>query len=757
MVAEGTGVEALRDEAAELALPLDVVAWLDDLLQEGERVLGSLLTDIGPGGHFHEQWTFLTDRRLLVVAPDERDGSVDVAFEIDLEQVRGARVEKYVGASSLVVSDDERGHEVARFSMGSHPEASAIAHQLSEMVRLREEGGSPTDTVPPPPTQLKHRCSKCGRALRRRGEICPHCIDRRKIIVRLFSLLLRYRKTAFIGLSLTLVLTLLELAPPYLTKTLVDDVITAGNHGLMPVVVGMLVGVYVGRAGIMAFRGYVMSWLGNKLLFDMRVRLYDHMQILPLSYYDQKETGRIMARVTHDLHRIQFFVTEGFQEILISFVTVVMIAAILLLLDWRLFFLALAPVPIIGLSTFIFGRKVHTIYHRLWRRVSGISAILADTIPGIRVVKSFAQERRESKRFAGYSAEVFDHQMRAVGITAAFFPFLNLMTGLGSILIFSVGGYMVLSDQTTLGVLMAFTGYLWRLYMPVQRLGWINNRLQHCVTSAERVFEVMDSEPEPVEHHRGIMLKPVQGAVEFRDVRFAYEPGKYALDGITFKVEPGEMIGLVGPSGAGKSTLVQLIMRFYDIEDGQILIDGHDLRELALRPFREQIGVVLQHAYLFHGTIWQNIAYANPRASADEVIAAARAANAHEFIVNFPDGYDTMVGESGQTLSGGERQRVSIARAVLRNPRILILDEATASVDTVTENMIQEALEKLVRNRTTFAIAHRLSTLRKADRLMCLDRGKLVEMGTHKELLESDGLYARLCRLQTDLSRMRAV
>ena len=315
---------------------------------------------------------------------------------------------------------------------------------------------------------------------------------------------------------------------------------------------------------------------------------------------------------------------------------------------------------------------------------------------------------------------------------------------------------MALYGYTSLGVLMAFTGYLWRFYMPVQNFGMINHRLQHAVTSAERVFEVLDTDPEPINAKGGVRLRPMQGHIVYRNVRFGYEPGKYALDGISFTVEPGEMIGLVGPSGAGKSTLVHLLARFYDMDMGEILIDGHNIQELDLTSFRRQIGVVLQDPYLFHGTIWSNIAYADPGARPETIVAAARAANAHDFIMNMPDGYDTIVGERGQTLSGGERQRISIARAVLRDPRLLILDEATASVDTETEIEIQSALERLVQNRTTFAIAHRLSTLRKAHRLIVLDRGKIAESGTHDELVASDGLYSRLCTMQAELSKMTA-
>jgi len=747
-----------HQDSKRIVLPEDVARWLADVLEPGESVFSCLLADITPSGGFGESWTFLTDRRLFVLSPNGQAGTADIQLEIPVEQIEDAEVRQYVGSSALVVRKDERAHEVARFSLTSLHEASDLCHCLTHVIRERKEGRELLQRPPLPSRGPEHRCSKCGKALRRPGDVCRHCIDRRRVLVRLISYLAPYRGHAIGGLVLTLCLTGLQVVPPYLTKVLLDDVILARNMSLLPVLVGLLVGVYVGRAVVTGFRTYVLQWLGNKVLLDLRVRVYSHLQLLTLKYYNQRQTGQIMSRVTGDLQRLQYFISEGLLEILVNVFTMVLIALILSWLNWRLFLLALAPIPIIVVSSVFFGKRVHVLYHRIWRRMAGLSAILADTIPGIRVVKSFAQERRESQRFAGRSASLFEQQMQAVKVWSGFFPFLGLMTGLGSILIFGVGGWMVLHDVpgATPGVLIAFTGYLWQFYMPVQQFGRINHRLQNCVTSAERVYEILDTDAEPVQQPGAIVLQRVQGKVEFRDVRFSYVPGKYALDGISFVAEPGEMIGLVGPSGAGKSTLVHLLARFYDVDEGQILIDGHDIQDLALWPYREQIGVVLQEPYLFHGTIWENIAYSKPTASPDEIIAAARAANAHEFIVNMADGYDTLIGERGQTLSGGERQRVSIARAILRDPRILILDEATSSVDTETEMLIQTAVERLVKDRTTFAIAHRLATLRKADRLIVLERGKLMEMGTHEELIESGGLYSRLCTLQSELSQIRA-
>jgi ATP-binding cassette subfamily B protein len=737
-------------------LPDDVREWLKGALRPEERVAACLLADIMPTGEFGERWAFLTSERLMVLLPNGRVGQADIEFQMPLAEIQGVHLRDYVGSGTIVVEGRDKGHEIARFSLGAFHEASDLCHYVEQVIKERDSGKSIEEMRPAATKRPEHRCPKCGRALSRWSQVCFHCINRSRVLSRLFSYLLPYGRTALLGLGLTLAITACSLAPPYLLKVLVDDVVKQRNVELFAIIVAVMIGVNVGSTVISMFRSYIMQWLGQRVLFDMRVQLYDHMQMLRLSYYNQRETGQIMNRVTGDLNRLQYFISEGFQDALINVVTMLLIAMILLMMDWRLFIIALAPTPIIAFGTWLFGHKVHLLYHRLWRRWASLSAILADTIPGIRVVKSFAQEKRESQRFGNQSADLFQQEMRAAKLQSAFFPFVGLMTSLGSILIFVVGGYMVLRNSITLGVLIAFNGYLFRFYQPIQQFGQLNHRLQHCVTSAERVFEILDADPEPIEHQSGLVIRPVEGRVEFRDVRFSYEPGKYALDGVSFSVEPGEMIGLVGPSGAGKSTLVHLIARFYDVEEGQVLIDGHDIQDLDLKSFREQIGVVLQEPYLFHGSVWANIAYAKPEAGADEIIAAAKAANAHNFVVNLPDGYDTIIGERGQTLSGGERQRISIARAVLRDPRILILDEATASVDTETEVMIQTALERLVQNRTTFAIAHRLSTLRKATRLIVLERGKLIEIGTHEQLLDSGGLYGRLCELQSKLSKMRA-
>ena len=333
---------------------------------------------------------------------------------------------------------------------------------------------------------------------------------------------------------------------------------------------------------------------------------------------------------------------------------------------------------------------------------------------------------------------------------------MTFLTSLGTLIIWWVGGNKVLGGSLSLGDFVAFTAYMWQFYGPVESLCRLNHRFQRAATSAERVFEVLDTQTDVTDKPNATPMPRIRGRVVFSNVTFAYEPGKPVLNKLNFTVQPGEMIGLAGHSGAGKSTLINLICRFYDVQEGAVPIDGHDIRDVGLKSLREQIGVVLQDPFLFNGTAAENIAYGKPNASMDEIVAAAAAANAHDFILNFPEGYDTPVGERGVRVSGGERQRLSIARAILRNPRILILDEATASVDTQTEAQIQEALERLIKGRTTFAIAHRLSTLKNAHRLLILDKGELAEIGTHNELIARDGIYAKLCRMQTEMSKIRA-
>jgi ATP-binding cassette subfamily B protein len=586
----------------------------------------------------------------------------------------------------------------------------------------------------------------------------------------LLGYLAPYWYIASIAFALTLLTTGLNLIPTYITKILTDDVfvpaVKAIADGLRPGpeaytrlnwLVLAILGIYVINTGLGTIRNYMMRWLGNKIIYDLRTSAYEHLQRLSLSFYNKKETGRLMSRISHDTERLQDFIVRGIQEFLMDILTLIGMCVVLFVVNWRLAALTLIPIPVVTISSVIFGRKMHMVFHKVMRRMASISAILADTIPGVRVVKAFAAEDREVGRFNGVSADYLKTSMYAAKLSTIYFPLMGLATFIGGIMIRFFGGRSILAGEMSLGDLMLFMGYMWRFYGPIRGLTRLNHMLQRSAAAAERVFEIMDAQPEVNDKKDAVPLPTISGDIEFDNVVFSYDGENNALDGVSFQVKAGQMIGLSGPSGAGKTTLINLLARFYDVTEGSIVVDGHDVRDVKMRSLRDQIGVVLQDPFLFHGSVADNIAYSKPRASRAEVVAAAKAANAHDFIMKFPDGYDAMVGERGTGLSGGERQRISIARAILKNPRILILDEATSSVDTETESLIQAAVERLIEGRTTFAIAHRLSTLRKADKLIILDRGEIVEQGTHNELLDNNRLYKRLVDLQSELSKIKTV
>jgi ATP-binding cassette subfamily B protein len=587
------------------------------------------------------------------------------------------------------------------------------------------------------------------------------------VLWRLLAYLRPYRSQVAFGMASAAVLTALSLVPPWLTGRLIDDIVRPVQEGTLAVadawrpawaVVGGIAVTHVLRQLCAWARLRWMAILGEHVARDLRAELYEHLQRLSLSFYSRKKTGSLITRVTADTDRLWEFLALGVVDVSLAVMQLVGLGAVLLWLDWRLGLLMTVPVPFLCLWVYVHGERMNALFLRAWRRWSRVTDVVADTIPGMRVVKAFHQEARELSRFGERNEAATEEFNRIHDVWTSFWPALMLAVRAMIVAVWIFAIPRLLGDGATAaalssGTFVAFLLYTTMFVPPIEIIGQVARIMNRATSSAHRIFEVLDTEPQVVDRSAAVRLEPVRGAVRFENVSFGYDGVRQVIRGVSFEVRAGEVIGLVGPSGGGKTTVTNLIARFFDPTSGRILVDGVDVRDLDQGHYRSQLGMVLQEAYLFHGTVLENIRYGRHDATLEQVVAAARAANAHDFVCQLPHGYETMVGERGHTLSGGERQRISIARAILHDPRILILDEATSAVDTETEFKIQEALDRLVAGRTVFAIAHRLSTLRRASRLFVIEDGKLTEHGTHAELLAiPDGTYRRLHGLQRQLT-----
>ena len=768
------------------------------LFEPGEELKVSVSTDLRFDGTYGKDWLLITNKRLIAF---NQNGVLGHHMrEVLLSSVEDVEILEMYGNNILKVITADNAFELARYSKRLTPKFGLAVSELEQLIpqaeansdgrrgrgrRGRGPGGMPFGGD-------KGRCEKCGHPIPSWSGVCVNCVQKGKLIFRLLKYAVPLMYVIVPAFLIMMVIRLVGLYPGILSRDLIDRILTPVGHAVstgvpipetdwghlqgavdflsqwfenMPVggSFGHLIGIVLLMAGVNVFRmvasavrGYMMAWVGQNVTRRLQNETYEHLNALSIDFFHDRDTGNLMSRITHDVSRLRDFISSGLQDIVGDSLTIIYMCAIMFYFSWKLALWTLIPIPCLIFFTIFFGKKMSKVYHVLWKRYANISTILASTIPGVRVVKAFARERYEINRFNDMTYQVFTGEMNAAKLGTFYRPIMEFITFSGSILIWLVGGWQIFQDDLTLGTLVLFQGYMMGFIRPVYTLCQMNERFIRAGTSAERVFEIMDTPPSVADKNDAVALRNIRGAVEFRDVHFSYDGEKNALNGVSFTVEPGEMIGLVGHSGAGKSTLINLITRFYDPNDGIIMIDGHDSRDIQVKALRQQIGVVLQDPFLFQGTIAENIGYSKPGASRMEIIAAAKAANAHDFIVKFPDGYDTMVGERGARVSGGERQRISIARAILKNPRILILDEATSSVDTETESKIQEALERLIQGRTVFAIAHRLSTLKYADRLVVLKEGEVDEIGTHEELIAKNGTYAGLCEKQTELSKIRA-
>lgn len=540
----------------------------------------------------------------------------------------------------------------------------------------------------------------------------------------------------------------MELVPPWLIKIVIDDVIQAQHFALLPWVIGGLVGAFAIKNGFASFRIRLNNTLEQRVVHDVRSQVFAALQRQSVSFFEQRSTGEIMSRVTSDTEHVERIFIDGIEGLLTASLTLIGITTMLFLLNWKLALLALLPIPVLILSATLFTRRIHGYYHDIRRHAAELNAYLQDALSGIRETMGFNRQDYEQGRFDQRSRAYAGGNLRAMLLWSVYSPGMIFVGSLGSVLILWHGAGEVAQGRLTVGELVMFLSYLALFYVPVNQIHAVNHMLQHALAASERVFDIIDATPEVLDRPTAQPAGRLRGDVRFDHVSFAYRADVPVLNAVSLDVRPGERIALVGPSGAGKSTILKLLMRFYDVTAGAVLLDGHDVRARSLSSVRSQIGLVQQEPFLFNGTVRENIAYGDLTADEAGIEKAARAARAHEFIAELPEGYDTWIGERGVKLSVGQKQRVSIARVLLKDPPIVIFDEATSNIDTETEVKIREALNVLTRGRTTFIIAHRLSTLHDVDRIVVVDHGRIVEQGTHDDLMARGGVYAGLYEAQ---------
>lgn len=541
----------------------------------------------------------------------------------------------------------------------------------------------------------------------------------------------------------------MELLPPWLIKVVIDDVIQAKQTALLPWVLGGLATAYALKTAFASLRIRLNNRLEQTVVHDLRSDVFSALQRLSISYFENRSTGEIMSRVTNDTEHVERIFIDGLEGALTASLTLIGITSMLFLLNWKLALLSLLPIPLLMVSASWFTKTVHGYYHHIRKGSGELNSYLQDALSGIRETMGFSKQSYEQQRFNRLSRAYSDSNLKAMYLWSLYSPGMMFIGSVGTILIIWYGAGEVQDGRLTLGELILFLSYLALFYVPINQIHSVNHMLQHALAASERVFEVLDTVPD-VGDRSGVVapVGPVRGELRCERVMFHYRTDVPVLMGLTVSIRPGERVALVGPSGAGKSTLVKLLMRFYDVTGGAILMDGTDLRDLPLAYVRDHIGFVQQEPFLFNGSVRDNILYGDLAATEEQLEMAARAARAHEFIVELPEGYDTWIGERGVKLSVGQKQRVSIARVLLKSPPIVIFDEATSNIDTETEVKIREALNELTKGRTTLIIAHRLSTLHDADRILVMNKGRLVEEGRHDELLSRGGLYAGLYEAQ---------
>lgn len=714
-----------------------------------ETLISCLATDLDlvlPQGHV-KSLSLLSEDGLTVYSDGKK------IMEEPLGNIASFRAESGVGCVfAEFETKDNKTVLFARADASRQSIVTQFVRSANRTIRKTARNGYPAK-------ETGSTCPKCGRPYPRGSHTCPHCSSKKQALARLLGM--AKNEWAYIAVTVLLffVTTGIGLLTPYLNRVMVDDYIQNDDGAGRAFLIGFigmvlsLLAVNVLRRLVGIARGYFLTVAGERLIVRLRDLVFGKIQKLSISSISRQTTGELMQRVNGDTSQIKRFLINQMPSILEQTLLLVAIAAVMLFYDWRLALLILVPAPFIALAFRMFWRLMRRLFGRRRELNARGSAVLHDIFSGIRVVKAYGMEKREEARFVDMAAAERDAQLRPEKLFAILMPILNFLMATGEYVLLYYVGTKMLAGQMTAGEMSQFSSYANMIYGPLRALLMVPRQFLAMMTSLTRIYELLD-EPIDVPDSEKPEKPEWTGHIEIDRVSFGYEDADEILHDISLDIKPGEFVGLVGKSGVGKSTLINLIMRMYDVEDGSIRLDGVDIRNISQEELRSHMGVVLQENFLFTGTVWQNLTYAKPRATREEVIRAAKMAGAHEFIINLPDGYNTYVGERGHTLSGGERQRISIARAILHDPRILILDEATSALDTETEKLIQDALKKLCEGRTTIAIAHRLSTLRNATRLVVMDRGKIAETGTHEELMAQKGIYYGLVMAQREMTQM---
>ncbi len=674
---------------------------------------------------------------------------------VPLSQIRSAAYRPYTGSCCVEIEGEDGWRVFCRSTASDKQNLSQLARILKEVAdgALAPEQASFTEK--------RTVCPTCLRPLPPGSDVCPRCTNKKGTPRRLWQLMKPSLKWILLSMALFGVTTALNLVLPRIQQILVDrfikteDPSEALKHiSTMVTIILTMVGIRVADTLFTSLRGLVLVRVANRVLVKMRQMIYHRIHQLSVAEVSSRTAGELINRVSRDTSTVATALSREFPHLLEEILIIGTISVILFATSWKLALFILLPVPLVVLMFRIIWRKTHLLYHRQWVENANVNTVLYDIFQGVRVVKVYGTEKREVEKFDAAARITRDISYRNEKAWAKMMPFSGFVLKIGSFILLYFVGNQILQGNMTLGQLTMFTSYVSLIYAPVRWISHFPRIFQRFVTASSKVFEIIDEEPD-VKDKPDALSFPMKGQVDIKHVYFGYDESENVLEDVSVSVSPGEMLGIVGRSGVGKSTLMNLVMRLYDVERGSIEIDGVDVRDISQHSLRSQIGVVLQESFLFSGTIFDNIAYAKPDATLDEVVSAARKAAAHSFIMKLPDGYNTYVGERGYTLSGGERQRLAIARAILHDPRILLLDEATSSLDTETEREVQEALKNLCRDRTTIAIAHRLSTLRNATKLLVLDKKRVAEIGTHEELMEKGGIYHSLVLAQRDLGRVK--